>query len=1050
MGPSSNPHTSPSEERQRGLIAWFAHNPVAANLLMLVLIVGGVYSALTLPKTMFPDVDSNYIDILKAYPGAAPKEVETGLVMRIEEAIEDIEGIKDISATAKEGLADVSVEVLQDFAVETVLEDIKQAIDGVSSFPEGAETATIAKSKRKSRVISVQLYGDLDERTLKHLAEQTREELLSLPAVSSADVFGTRPYEVSIEVSETALQAYQLTLSDVTRAIRAASIELPGGTVKSASGELLLRVSNQALVGDDFAKIVLIRTEDGSQVLLEDVATVRDGFEEMQLLARFNGKPSVGMLIFALGDQSEIEVAQAVRDYVAEKQQQLPEGVSIAYWGDRSFYLTGRLELMLDNMKIGAILVLLILALFLELRLAFWVVIGIPVSFFGALLIMPMVDVSINVISLFGFILVLGLVVDDAIIIGESAYTEIETRGHSLANVVRGAQRVAVPATFGVLTTVAAFAPMLLSSDPQSAFVKNIAWVVILCLLFSLVESKMILPAHLVHTRIQKTPGHNPLDRARFWVDSHLKAFIHGHYTRVLHSALINRYATLAMFLALWFLATSLVASGMIRTVLFPKIASDFIEVSLEMEEGNASLQTVRVLSGIEEAMLKADADIQKTLGESVIQNMYTFSTSETTGRTLVELTKSEDRSLSTFDISARWRAQLTEQPGVKSISFNDAIGHQGKDLSFLFKSKDLNQLQQLVVELNAQLASYDGVYDLENSLSGGKPELKVELKPEAHLQGVDLQRLATQVRQGFYGDEVQRFIREGEEVKVMVRYPEDARTEPGFLEQMRVRTAEGTAIPFSALASAHEQSGVGKIDRVNGFRAARVYAEVDKAIVVPERVQQEIETYLQQELLPKFPEVSYERTGQAKNRAQTERETLMSFLAALIGIYALLAIPLKSYVQPLIVMSAIPFGIIGAIIGHALLGLDLSRLSLFGIIALTGVVVNDSLILVTLINEQRREGIAITQAVLEAGKRRFRAILLTSLTTFVGLVPILSETSLQAQIVIPMATSLAFGIVFATLISLILVPALYVILADSRVLRGRFKEEWQSLKQRF
>ncbi len=1042
-------------EQEKGFIAWFAYNPVAANLLMIILIIGGIFSAATIRKEMFPDVETNYIEIKKSYLGAAPEEVESGIVTRIEEALEDVEGIKEVSSKASEGVAEVDVEVEDGFEVEEVLEEVKQAVDGISSFPAESESPLIYRKKRLSGVISLQIYGDLEERSLKQLAKDIKDELLAYPSISSIDIYGTRPYEIAIQVSETALQSYGLTFSQVTQAIRASSVELPGGTIKSASGELLIRVSNQAQKAQDFASIVLIRRDDGTQVTLEDVADVRDGFTEMDTLTRFNGKRSVGMQVFAVGDQNEIDIADKVKAYVQEKQKKLPEKVRLAYWGDRSFYLKGRLNLMLDNMKIGAVLVLILLALFLELKLAFWVVIGIPISFFGALLVMPPIDVSINVISLFGFILVLGLVVDDAIIIGESAYSEVEKLGHSPRNIIRGAKKVAVPATFGVLTTVAAFLPMLLSTDPQSAFVKNIAWVVILCLLFSLVESKMILPAHLVHTKLRQaskpaSPWNWPLrtlEGARQQVDHHLKAFIHGPYQRALRLALVNRYATLCFFLTGFILSVSMVAGGMIRQVLFPKIASDFVEVSIEMEEGVGSEETVRALETVEMAMTRADKKIQEQYDAPVVQNMYTFSTGETSGRTLVELTKSEDRDISTFDISKAWRREVPDIPGVKSISFVDSIGHRGKDLSFLFKGKNLEDLQVLVATLKTKLQEYQGVYDIEDSLSGGKPELKIQLKPQAYLYNLSLRDVAVQVRQGFYGDEVQRFIRDGEEVKVMVRYPENSRIHRGFLDSMRIRTPDGQEIPFTEIAVAEERAGIGKINRVNGFRAVRVYAEVDKAIVEPERVQQDMEAYLEKELLPAFEGAEYERTGQAKSRADTQHETLMAFVAALVGIYALLAIPLKSYFQPLIVMSVIPFGIIGALVGHALLGLDLSRLSLFGIIALTGVVVNDSLILVNFINRSVAEGGELKDTVVAAGTKRFRAILLTSLTTFVGLVPILAETSLQAQIVIPMATSLAFGILFATFITLLLVPALYLILWDARRIPERILLEWDAFK---
>lgn len=1022
-------------EKQKGVIAWFTHNTVAANLLMAVIIIGGIVSALLIRKEVFPQLDLPYISIQVPYPGAAPQEVEEGIVLKVEEAIENIEGIKEVKSTASEGNASIQVEVEPSYNTTEVLNEIKIRVDAIPTMPEQAEKPVIYEIRPEQEVIWVQVYGDLTERGFKEYAKSIADDLKDLPGITRADVQGSRNYEVGIEVSEDKLRKYGLTLDEVARAVRNSSVDMPGGSIKSATGDILLRAKGKAYRGYQFDKITLLTRNDGTRVLVNDVAKVIDGFVEQDSFARFNGKPGVSIGVVAVGDQDALKIAEAVKKYVADKKKNLPAGVQLDYWGDSSKFLSDRLDMMLSNMVMGGILVFLVLSLFLQVRLAFWVMMGIPVCFLGTLLMMhlPMFDITINMMSLFGFILVLGIVVDDAIVIGESVHSEIEERGAGVDNVIRGAQKVAVPATFGVLTTVAAFAPMLMVTGFMGAIFEAIGVVVILCLVFSLIESKFILPAHLKHVRISHGESKNPLVRLKARFNRGFDNMVLNYYRPALNWCLRYRYITVSVFIAMMILVAGLVASGNVRFVFFPNIPSDFVQGRLEMVSGTASTQTNQTLEKLQEALWRVDDRLKRETGNRVVKHVYVWNQSTTEGRFVVELTSSESRSIGTFKLADMWRQEIGQLPGVKTLKINASINGDsgGGAIAFTIRGKNLDELKAATGELKAAMAKYDGVFDIEDSLSSGNLEVRLKIKPAAQALGLSLTDLARQVREGFYGAEVQRIQRDDEEVKVMVRYPLAERESLANLENMRIRTSDGSEVPFSYVADVELGDGYSRISRVDGVRAVTVSADADKNKVEPSKVIGELMKDVVPGLKAKYPGISLRMSGEAQDEADNNTQLALGALLALFVIYALLAIPLNSYLQPFIIMSVIPFGIIGAIVGHWLLGLSVSVLSLFGIIALSGVVVNDSLVMVDFVNQARKEGVAIRQAVVDSGIKRFRAIMLTSLTTFLGLVPIVTETSLQAQIIIPMAVSLAFGILFATVITLVLVPALYLILED-------------------
>ncbi|MEM0911972.1 MAG: efflux RND transporter permease subunit [Pseudomonadota bacterium] len=1024
-----------------GIIAWFARNSVAANLLMIGIMLCGIYGAITIQKKVFPQFIINTITVQVPYNGAAPQEVEEGVILRIENAIKDLEGIKKLTSTAREGLGTVRAEVEDEFDVQIVLDEIKSQVDAISSFPADTENPVVYRSKATESVLWISVYGDVGERRLKETATEMQNEIANLPGISSVRIVGARDYEISIEISEQELQSYALTFDDLVSAVRRSSIDIPGGAIRSDDGDILLRAKGQAYNAYDFAQISLINRSDGTRLLLGDIATINDGFVEENSFSTFNGKEAISIEVQAIGDQNALKISEEVNKYLEAKALQLPANISADSWGDASFYLADRLNMMLENMAIGALLVFFILALFLKIKLAFWVMVGLPVCFLGTLLLMPIFGITINLISLFGFILVLGIVVDDAIIMGESAYSEIDKHGHSIDNVIRGVKRVAMPATFGVLTTIAAFTPLLMVTGTFGIIWKTIGVVVIFCLIFSLVESKLILPAHLANMRVpDPNAPKNKLQLIRERFNALLTTFIHKKYKPFLVSAIKYKMTTLVSFFAMMILTVGLFAGGVVRFVFFPNIASDFINASVEMEQGTSILQRDKVLKNLIIAADKMNQAFVETHGTEVVKHVLAFDEGALGGFILIELSKGETREVSDNDIKDVWRKFIPEMAGIRTLSLGSEGGPgSGNRLDLEFSSKDISALVGVSAELKAFLKEYEGVSDVNDTFSASSDEIQLQLKPEAEALGISLSQLAQQVRYGFYGAEAQRIQRDEEEVRVMIRYPKDQRDSIGNLENMRIRASNGDEIPFSQVADIKLDKGYTSIIRVDGERAVTVSAELNTSIVEPNAVLEEVEKEVTPPLLEKYPQVDFKLQGSAREQKEGLIALGLGFLFAVACVYALMAIPLKSYSQPLIIMSIIPFGVVGAIIGHLIMGKDVSVLSICGIIALSGVVVNDSLIMVDFISRARKEGLSLIDAVTSSGTKRFRAIILTSLTTFFGLVPILLERSLQAQAVIPMAISLAFGILFATVITLILVPTLYVLLDDvKRLFRGK------------
>lgn len=1061
------------------MIRWFTHNGVAANLLAGIVIVAGLFMASSIKLELFPELDLDIINVSIAYPGAAPEEVESGIVELIEDRIQDLDGIKRIRGTAAEGYGSVTVEVQRGYDATELSDKIKVRVDAINNFPEEAEEPTVEELLIRNEVISLAIYGDTDVRTLKNIGEFIRDELNVRAGISQVDLNGVAPYEISINVSEKSLREYGLSFNDVVMAVRSSSIDIPGGSIKSRGGEILLRTTAKAYTGPEFEAIPVMHRADGALITLADVARIDDGYVDNPLVTEFNGQRSVLLNIYALGDESALDVADRVRDFAAEIQNELPAGVAIEPFRDFTYYLKGRLQMLIENGIFGLILVFLVLTLFLRPSLAFFVMLGIPISFLGSLLLLPFLDISINLASLFGFILVLGIVVDDAIIVGESVFTQFQKYGGpGVEASVAGAQRVSVPVTFAVLTTIVAFLPVLTIPGFLGKFFYPIPVVVIATLIWSLIESKLVLPYHL--TLCNVGGGHREqigwLRQKQRRIADGLERFIEVVYRPVLRKAIELRYATVALFVGILLLMFGMLLGKHMPFVFFPSVPSDYIVARLVMPEGTPVELTEDAIAQIQTGLDKLRAEItEQGLGEPFDNVVITIGSQPFAGsggpmgsiaqtvstnkaEIAVELVKREDladggniKELSAPNLANRWRALIGPIAGVKELTFDaDAAGQAGSAIDIQLTGRDFKQLREASQAIQAKLATYDGLFDINDNYSSGKREIKLMLKPSAQTLGLRQSDLGNQVRAAFYGVEAQRIQRGRDDIKVMVRYPPEERQSVENLEALRIRTMSGAEVPFDAVADFEIANGFSTITRVDRRRVLNITADADKEVANLELIKADLgggkhrkalaKGFLD-ELLQAYPGVAWSFEGEAREQADTFQSLArMSVIAAFI-IYALLAVPLKSYFQPFIVMFVIPFGLIGAILGHWVMGQSMSILSILGFVALAGVVVNDSLVLVDFINTERKEGIPIRQAIERAGAKRFRPILLTSLTTFVGLLPLLFETSLQAQFLIPMATSLSFGVLFATFMTLLLVPAFYTILEDAHDwLRTRFK----------
>jgi multidrug efflux pump subunit AcrB len=1022
---------------ESGIVGWMASNPIAANLLLVIVLVAGLIAVQGMRKEVFPSFPSETFTVTVPYPGSSPEEVEQGIVLRIEEALRDIVGIKEIRSSASEGVGVVTVEMEPGTDIAKALNQAKVRVDSIPSFPLDAEEPIVEEVISRGFAMRVSVFGNLDEAGLKQLTEQVREEILELDDISEIRVLGEREYEISIEVSSEALRRYDLDFDQVVNVVRNRSRDLPGGSLRTEHGSIKLRSVSQAYTGEDFAALNLVTRPDGTAITLGEVATVVDGFVDQPVLSTLNGRRAVTLIVDRVGDQDVLAMTDQLRSYVAQKQASLAEGVYIVGWIDESKILRGRIDLMLTNAAQGGLLVIIALALFLDLSLALWVVMGIPFAVMATLATIYFFDlpISINVLSVFAFILVLGILVDDGIVTAESAYEYVRAEQQGLASVVRGVRRVSTATVFGALTTMIAFLPTLVLSEGFARVMTHIGPVVILCLFFSLIETKLILPAHLRNLRVGVRRGgwRAPIDALQERCSGAMVRFANGTYLRALQRCLKHRYVTLAIFISVLVLSMALVPSGLVRFVFFPNVPSDQIMVSLEMPQGTSWEKTHEYARRIEVAARKMNERFLQETGseEDVIRQLMVVSDSDTEARVDIDLVPSEERTVSSV-VMAQWlREALGELEGIRALKVDAVAGPPGAALEIELSGQDLDTMRLAAQDLKQSLTLVRGVQDISDSFNAGGRELDIRVTPEGEALGLGDVELARQVRQAFFGAEVQRVQRGRHEVRVYVRLPTADRARLESLNALWIRLPDGRQVPFAVVGEARERSGLSVINRIDRKRVVTVQADVNKLLVEPGDVSELLRTDILPQLLKRFPGISYQFGGEVQAQQDTSSVLLYGFFMILLMIFAALAIPLKSYVEPLLIMSVIPFGIVGAILGHLLLGKDMSMLSVIGILGLVGVVVNDSLVMVDFINHHIDEGDDWRDAVTQAGPQRFRAVFLTSITTFLGLVPIQLETSIQSEFVKPMAISIAFGVIFATFVTLILVPVLYYIARD-------------------
>jgi len=1032
----------------KGLIAWFARNDVAANLLMATILGVGAWSLVAkIPLEVFPAFELRSVVVNVPFPGATPAEVEEGITIKIEEAIQDLDGIKRLRSTAVENSGRVVVEVDSGHDPRELMNDVKARVDAISTFPADSERPVVYVPEIRRDVITVIISGDLPEEELRLVAERVRDELVDLEQITQVELDGVRPYEISIEISEQTLRQYGLTLEQVATAIRRNSLDLAAGSVRTTSGEVLIRTQGQARIGSEFEDIV-VRGAGGARLTVKDLGVVRDGFTEDPLEFRYNGRSAAFIDVYRVGEQSALEVAREVRDYLASPPDWVPPGITLDYWRDQSRVVQARLNTLTKSALQGGLLILVLLTLFLRPAVAFWVVVGIPVAFMGGIALMPVFGVTINLISLFAFILVLGIVVDDAIVTGENIFSRLQKGEDPLEASIRGTQEIAVPVTFGILTTVVAFSPLLMIEGVRGQLFAQIPLIVIPVLLFSLVESKLILPAHLKHVRVRGATSENALSRLQARVQRGLERGTQALYSPVLRASLRNRYLAGTVFLAVAIILFSIAIGGHLRFVFFPRIQAETASATVIMPPGTPFEVTAEAIRRINaEAENLREQYREPESGESVVKGILSSIGSTgggsnprtDLGRVVFEIVPPEERliDVTSAELVREWRAAIGPIVGAQEVSFRAEFGGGGSPLDVEIAGPDFVALRALAAQVRERLETYPGVFDITDSFEEGKQEIKLELRPEAELLGITLDDLARQVRHAFFGFEAQRVQRGREEVRVYVRYPEAERRSLNNLATMRIRTPDGAEVPFGEVAEAEYGRGFAEIQRVDRNRTINVVADVNKEVADIEAIKRDLREFLSG-AVPAYPGVSFSLEGEAREQRESFGSLGYGLLFVLFSIYALLAIPFRSYLQPLIVMSVIPFGAAGAMLGHMIMGMNLTIFSLMGMLALTGVVVNDSLVLVDYINRRRREGMALLEAVSTAGIARLRPVLLTSLTTFAGLTPLIFEKSTQAQFLIPMAVSLGFGILFATFITLLLVPLNYLILEDLRRIARR------------
>ena len=1049
----------------RRLISAAVHNPVAANLLMIVIIVVGGMSVYNLRRETFPQISFDIISVRTVFPGATPEEIEESVVVKIEEAIQGVEGIQDIFSQSRESSGVVLARLKPGVDNRRALEDIQSQVEKVDTFPEDAEPPIYEELSERRKVINIAIYGEQPERTLKEVATRVRDDLLASEFISQIRLVGTRDYEISIEVSEESLRRHGLTFEEIRRVVQRSSLNLPGGSIKTPTQDIVVRTAGQRYTGLEFALLPLLTRDDGTVVTLDEVARVSDGFVDAWRIGRFNGTPSVLVSVFRTNEEDALVISDAVRAYVAEQAPRLPQGLSMSVWADDSAVTKGRLELLGRNGLQGLFLVLLSLWLFMNMRLAIWVAAGLVVALLAGLWILDLYGGTLNMITMFAFIMALGMLVDDGIVVGENIYSHWRRGKNPVQAAIDGAGEVALPVIGAVSTTMAAFVPLFIMEGILGKFVAIMPVAVVAVLLGSLLECMLILPPHLAHalpeggSRQHRRGVRRQAQRVRNGIDGALDWFIESVYMPLLRRAMAWRLVVAASALSILMLMFGLLLGGHLNFELFPDRDTDTIVARVTMPQGTPLAHTAAATARLEAAGRLLDNHFRPSDpgSERVVKQIMTVVGINTDfepevgshiGEVTVELLAAEQRGISSTLLADKWRELSGDVPDALELIFmSEDIFPVGKPIEVRLMGDNFTEMREAAARLEAELGTYPGVLDISNDFRPGKMEIQLALKPAGRVLGITLADLAGQVNQGFFGAEALRLQRGRDDVKVVIRYPETERRSLGDLDNIRIRTPNGSEVPFHEVATATLRRGFSVIKRSDRQRALSVMADVDSTKANAEKILADLQADYLPRMLADYESMRYSFEGQHKETQRSVGSLFRGFIIAMLLVYTILAVIFRSYAQPLVVMSVIPFGLIGAVIGHLIMGHVLSLISLFGLVALSGVLVNDSLVLVDFINRSRSQGMPLFEAVLSGGRQRFRAIILTSVTTVAGLSPILFEKSVQAQFLIPMAISMSFGLMGATALVLVLVPALYLLLYDMqgiwRWLRtGSFEEK--------
>lgn len=1038
----------------RGIVTAFAKNPVFANFMTLSIILAGSLAGMTMNRELFPEFSLDMVSVRVVWPGADPEDVEEGICTKIEEAIDGLEGIKEYTSVASENYGNVMIEAYQGADIDEVKERVVNAIDTISTFPEDAEEPIVEEIVLREEVMGVALSGEgIPERTLKERAEDIKDDLRHLPQISQVQIIGTRDYEINIEVSEDRLREYGLTFDQVAGLVRAGNMNLGGGNIRTEGEELRLRTVGRKYRGADFAKIELLGMPNGEVITLDRVATIRDGFTEDPVISRFDGKPTVNIIVLKTPDEDTLNIAAAVKEYVKEKVKELPPGVTLAAWNDQSKPLRDRINLLVKNGLQGLVLVFIVLWLFLDFRLSFWVGLGMPIAACGALGLMYLCGMTLNMISLFGLIMVMGIVVDDATVIGEAVYIHRRTGKSALQSAIDGVMEVAAPVVAALVTSMVAFMPLMYVSGVSGRFIRILPITVIFCLVISLIECLFMFPAHLSHL---PDPNENvdaklhPVRRmgVRFhaWTSGGLEWFAKHVYEPFLVVALRWRYVSLCVAIASFMLTVGMMENGIIKQEVLPELDGDLVTATLEFSEGTPLEVTQHAVEDVEAALRRLIGNLKAESGDPPIKHIYSVAGSTLNdgpqpprygnhlGAVRAELLEAEKRGINANALMSQWEKEVGPIPGLQGLTFAGFnAGPPGAAIEIWVQGNNLENLHKAAEELKAKLATYDGVYQIQHDLRPGKNEIQLSLKPEARSLGLTVADLATQVYSGYFGQEALRFQRGRDDVRVKVRYPIEDRRQIDELEKVRIRTPLGSEVPLFTVANVSFGPGSSNIRRTDGQRRVSVTAEIDSGRANTKEIFDDLNDHYFGKLRNKYPGVNIAQRGEKQKMTESLASLGVTYPLALLGIYLIIATVFRSYIQPMIIMFTVPFGIIGAVWAHLIFGYPLSLMSIFGIVALSGVVVNDAIVLIDYINEIQRNGTPIFESLRRGGGRRFRPIVLNSATTFMGLAPLLASRDVQAQFLIPMALSIGAGVCFSTVLSLVLVPCLLGIMNDGR-----------------